>query len=86
MITVAIVTHSVSNVSGRTTSFFAGYKTHHICLFSAAHVKTSLMGASLTVPITGGKLNLGTWQGIWLCEHRNHGSSRKIVVTMQGVQ
>ena len=51
-----------------------------------AHVKTSLMGASLTVPITNGKLNLGTWQGIWLCEHRDHGSSRKIVVTLQGTQ
>ncbi|XP_031571338.1 uncharacterized protein LOC116305540 [Actinia tenebrosa] len=51
-----------------------------------AHVKTSLMGASLTIPITSGRLNLGTWQGIWLCEHRDRGSSRKIVVTMQGVQ
>lgn len=51
-----------------------------------AHVKTSLMGASLTIPITNGKLNLGTWQGIWLCEHRDHASSRKIVVTLQGTQ
>eukprot|EP01137_Pigoraptor_chileana_P015059 Opistho-2@70507 len=36
-----------------------------------AHVKSSLMGVSLTIPITNGRLNLGTWQGIWLCEHRN---------------
>lgn len=50
------------------------------------HVKTALVGPSVTVPITNGKLNLGTWQGIWLCEHRNHAGSRKIVVTLQGVQ
>lgn len=50
------------------------------------HVKTALVGPSLTLPITNGKLNLGTWQGIWLCEHRNHAGSRKIVVTLQGVQ
>eukprot|EP00245_Coleochaete_scutata_P008385 TRINITY_DN2548_c0_g1_i1.p1 TRINITY_DN2548_c0_g1~~TRINITY_DN2548_c0_g1_i1.p1 ORF type:complete len:144 (-),score=21.30 TRINITY_DN2548_c0_g1_i1:363-794(-) len=49
-----------------------------------AHVKSSMFGCSVTVPITDGKLNLGTWQGLWLCEHRNHGGSRKIVVTMQG--
>ena len=51
-----------------------------------AHVKCSLMGASLTLPITNGKLNIGTWQGIWLCEHRDHGSSRKVVVTLQGAE
>jgi hypothetical protein len=56
------------------------------CCLLSAHVKTSLMGVSLNVPITDGKLKLGTWQGIWLCEHRDHGSSRKIVVTLQGVQ
>ena len=50
-----------------------------------AHAKTSLMGASLTIAITDGKLNLGTWQGIWLNEHRNHAGSRSIVVTIQGV-
>ncbi|XP_065650092.1 UPF0047 protein YjbQ isoform X2 [Hydra vulgaris] len=49
-----------------------------------AHVKTSLIGASITIPITDGKLNLGTWQGIWLCEHRNHGGPRTLVVTVQG--
>lgn len=47
-----------------------------------AHIKSSLLGASLTIPVTGGSFNLGTWQGIYLCEHRNHGSARKIVVTI----
>lgn len=49
-----------------------------------AHVKSSLMGASMTVPITGGRLALGTWQGLYLCEHRNHGGSRRVVVTVWG--
>lgn len=49
-----------------------------------AHVKASLMGSSLTVPIKAGRLNLGTWQGIWLNEHRNHGGSRSVCVTIQG--
>ena len=51
-----------------------------------AHVKCSLMGSSITVPITDGKLNLGTWQGIWLCEHRDRASSRSLVVTVQGCE
>lgn len=49
-----------------------------------AHIKTSLMGSSVQIPITNGKLNLGTWQGIYLCEHRNHGGSRNIVITAFG--
>ena len=49
-----------------------------------AHIKASLLGSSVTVPITEGRFNLGTWQGIYLCEHRNHGGSRKIVVTIWG--
>jgi secondary thiamine-phosphate synthase enzyme len=49
-----------------------------------AHIKSTLIGNSLTIPITNGKLNLGTWQGIYLCEHRNQGGSRKIVVTISG--
>jgi len=49
-----------------------------------AHIKASLMGASLNIPIKDGQLNLGTWQGVYLCEHRNHGGSRKIVVTISG--
>ena len=49
-----------------------------------AHIKTSLLGASIQIPITSGKLNLGTWQGIYLCEHRNYGGSRSIVITAFG--
>ena len=49
-----------------------------------AHVKSSLLGNSLTIPVSGGQLLLGTWQGIYLCEHRNHASNRTIVVTIQG--
>ncbi|XP_067941974.1 uncharacterized protein [Watersipora subatra] len=48
------------------------------------HAKCALMGSSVTVPITNGKLNLGQWQGLWLCEHRRDGGQRKIVVTIQG--
>ena len=50
----------------------------------SAHVKSSTLGASLLVPITNGHLNLGTWQGIYLGEHRNHGGARRIVVTVMG--
>lgn len=49
-----------------------------------AHLKSSLLGCSLNIPISNGRLNLGTWQGIYLCEHRNHGGSRRLVVTLQG--
>ncbi len=49
-----------------------------------AHLKSSLLGASLNIPITDGQPRLGTWQGIYLCEHRNHGGIRHIVVTIQG--
>jgi secondary thiamine-phosphate synthase enzyme len=49
-----------------------------------AHLKSSLLGASLNIPVSNGLPRLGTWQGIYLCEHRNHGGSRRIVVTVQG--
>jgi len=49
-----------------------------------AHIKASLMGTSVQIPITNGKLNLGIWQGIYLCEHRNHGGSRSIVISTFG--
>ncbi|UAB84263.1 YjbQ family protein [Zunongwangia sp. SCSIO 43204] len=49
-----------------------------------AHIKASLMGTSVQIPVTNGRLNLGTWQGIYLCEHRNHGGSRKLVLTLMG--
>ena len=48
------------------------------------HLKTSLLGSSVSIPITKGKLALGTWQGIYLCEHRNHGGNRTLVATIQG--
>ena len=50
----------------------------------SAHIKSSVLGYSLTIPITNGRLNLGTWQGIYLCEHRNHGGARRFVVTLIG--
>jgi len=49
-----------------------------------AHIKSSLLGASVSIPITNGKLNLGIWQGIYLCEHRNNASGRKLVLTVFG--
>lgn len=49
-----------------------------------AHLKAAMLGSSVTIPITGGRLNLGTWQGIYLCEHRNHGGERKVVITAWG--
>lgn len=50
-----------------------------------AHIKASLMGASVQIPITNGNLNLGIWQGIYLCEHRNHASGRNLVITAFGI-
>lgn len=49
-----------------------------------AHIKTSLLGNSIILPITNGCLNLGTWQGIYVCEHRNYGGTRKLVLTAFG--
>lgn len=49
-----------------------------------AHIKSSLTDSSLSIPINNGRLATGTWQGIYLCEHRNRGGSRKLVVTIQG--
>ena len=49
-----------------------------------AHIKSSLMGSSVLIPISDGRLNLGTWQGVYLCEHRDQGGSRRIVVTAWG--
>ena len=50
-----------------------------------AHLKSSLIGNQLNIPITGGKLNLGTWQGIYFCEFRSHGGTRNLVLTAIGV-
>ena len=49
-----------------------------------AHLKSSLLGSSVQIPITNGKLNLGTWQGIYLCEHRNYNRERNLVITAWG--
>jgi secondary thiamine-phosphate synthase enzyme len=49
-----------------------------------AHLKSSLLGPSVTIPVANGRLALGTWQGIYLCEHRNHGGPRSLVVTAWG--
>ncbi|MDQ3010977.1 MAG: secondary thiamine-phosphate synthase enzyme YjbQ [Acidobacteriota bacterium] len=49
-----------------------------------AHIKASSLGSSLSIPVGHGKLRLGTWQGIYLCEHRNHGGARRIVATLFG--
>lgn len=49
-----------------------------------AHAKSSIIGTSVTIPITNGKLNLGTWQGIYLCEFRDYGGNRRIVATISG--
>jgi secondary thiamine-phosphate synthase enzyme len=47
-----------------------------------AHIKSSLFGATLTIPVSNGRLNLGTWQGIYLCEFRNYGGRRRLVLTV----
>jgi secondary thiamine-phosphate synthase enzyme len=49
-----------------------------------AHVKSSLLGSSLSIPVADGKPALGTWQGIYLCEHRDRGGSRRLVLTLWG--
>jgi secondary thiamine-phosphate synthase enzyme len=49
-----------------------------------SHIKSSLLGSSVMVPITNGNFNLGTWQGIYLCEHRNNGGRRRLVITILG--
>ena len=49
-----------------------------------AHVKAAMLGSSVWVPVADGQICLGTWQGIYLCEHRNHGGSRRLVLTLQG--
>jgi secondary thiamine-phosphate synthase enzyme len=49
-----------------------------------AHIKSALLGSTLTLPVMGGRLALGTWQGIYLCEHRDHGGARSLVATVWG--
>jgi secondary thiamine-phosphate synthase enzyme len=49
-----------------------------------AHIKSSILGSSVSIPITNGRLNLGTWQGIYFCEHRDYGGTRELVLTLMG--
>lgn len=49
-----------------------------------SHIKSSILGQSVSVPVTNGRFNLGNWQGIYLCEHRNHGGARRLVITVMG--
>jgi secondary thiamine-phosphate synthase enzyme len=49
-----------------------------------AHIKASVLGPSLSLPVAGGRLALGTWQGVYLCEHRDHGGPRSLVATLSG--
>lgn len=49
-----------------------------------AHIKNCIIGSNLMIPVTDGQLNLGTWQGIYLCEHRNHGGNRTFILTLNG--
>ena len=50
----------------------------------AAHIKASVLGPSLTLPVQGGRLALGTWQGVYLCEHRDRGGARRLLLTLHG--
>ena len=76
-------------------SYFNGYVPENLSIYThtmegsddmPAHLKSSILGASITIPISNGKFNLGTWQGIYLCEHRNHGGRRNIIATITGEQ
>jgi secondary thiamine-phosphate synthase enzyme len=49
-----------------------------------AHIKASMMGSSVTIPIGGGRMQLGTWQGVYLCEHRNRATGRRLILTLHG--
>lgn len=51
-----------------------------------AHIKSTMIGSNITIPVTNGKLNLGTWQGIYLCEHRNIPTKRTIIATLNGIK
>lgn len=63
--------------------------THYIHTYegpddTTSHIKSVLIGSNISVPITDGKLNLGSWQGIYLCEHRDRGRARRLIVTLHG--
>jgi secondary thiamine-phosphate synthase enzyme len=80
------VRHDFESYFNAAVSEDASYWTHTLegADDMPAHIKSSLLGPSLTIPVAGGRLALGTWQGIYLCEHRDHGGPRSLVVTLQG--
>lgn len=83
-----------STVRGDMANFFAGLVPEHDHYQHdyegpddmPAHIVSSLLGVSVTLPVRHGKLALGTWQGIWLGEHRNHSGTRRIIATLQGAE
>ena len=80
------VRHDLNEIFNRLVPENAPYYLHTLEVDDdmPAHAKSVIVGASLTIPITDGRLNLGTWQGIYLCEFRDYGGSRKIVATVMG--
>lgn len=78
------VRHDLANILDRLTPENESYYRHTLegSDDMPAHAKSALVGVSLTIPITGARLNLGTWQGIYLCEFRDYGGNRKIVATI----
>jgi len=89
-ITCVIVYVAVGKVYAETIIYMVRSLTNYQVLFAGpddmpAHIKSSMFGCSLTIPITNGRLNMGTWQGIWLCEHRDYATSRQIVITLNGI-
>ena len=80
------VRHDMESFFNRSVPENAGYYLHTAEGKDdmTSHIKTSILGSSLTIPVTDGHLNLGTWQGIYLCEHRNHGPVRRLVLTAFG--
>ena len=50
-----------------------------------AHIRSSLLDSTVSIPVSNGRFNLGTWQGIYLCEHRNHGGPRDLIITFMGI-
>jgi secondary thiamine-phosphate synthase enzyme len=80
------VRHDFSAYFDRAVPEDAGYWTHTTegPDDMPAHIKASVLGPALTLPVSGGELALGTWQGIYLCEHRDHGGSRRLLATLNG--
>jgi secondary thiamine-phosphate synthase enzyme len=80
------VRHDFESYFNETVAEDAPYWTHTLegSDDMPAHIKASVLGPSLTIPVSGGRLALGTWQGIYLCEHRDHGGSRSLVATLHG--